>query len=286
MNCGEIADLISSIRKPDFSRRLQVALSARIPFDWMSVIFFATGRAPNILHCTDCGEKRDIIFGSYFDGGYLEDPFFIAVNKNSRIGMSNLKSLTVRQGGLTPNYQRILASAEVRDEVCFLTKPHDAAYVMVSLVRSSNQFAHDEVKSLRAIEPIIVSVLDQHFGVNFGVSEGSGWAEPSRRISIVRECFNELGHGSLTDREVEIIHLMLSGYSRLAIASILEIAAGTVKVHKTHIYRKLSISSQGELFAKFYWQLLQHMPQDNQQSQHCLPPVGRGSLGGLAATRT
>lgn len=45
--------------------------------------------------------------------------------------------------------------------------------------------------------------------------------------------------------------LMLSGCSNKEIARKLEISAETVKVHKKHIYSKLGIKSQSELFSIF-----------------------------------
>jgi len=46
-------------------------------------------------------------------------------------------------------------------------------------------------------------------------------------------------------------HLMLSGCSSKEIARKLQISAETVKVHKKHIYAKLGIKSQSELFLIF-----------------------------------
>ncbi|BBN57038.1 hypothetical protein TRE132_51630 [Pseudomonas chlororaphis subsp. aurantiaca] len=55
----------------------------------------------------------------------------------------------------------------------------------------------------------------------------------------------------LTARELEVGHLMLSGCSSKEIARKLQISAETVKVHKKHIYAKLGIKSQSELFLIF-----------------------------------
>jgi DNA-binding CsgD family transcriptional regulator len=45
--------------------------------------------------------------------------------------------------------------------------------------------------------------------------------------------------------------LMLSGCSSKEIARKLEISVETVKVHKKHMYSKLGIKSQSELFSIF-----------------------------------
>ena len=56
----------------------------------------------------------------------------------------------------------------------------------------------------------------------------------------------------LTAREIEVVRLSLSGFSTRAIAERLEISFETVRAHKKHIYAKLGVSSQSELFALFY----------------------------------
>ncbi|CAI8885359.1 hypothetical protein EMIT0196P_60325 [Pseudomonas chlororaphis] len=48
-----------------------------------------------------------------------------------------------------------------------------------------------------------------------------------------------------------VAHLVLSGCSSKEIARKLQISAETVKVHKKHIYAKLGIKSQSELFLIF-----------------------------------
>jgi DNA-binding CsgD family transcriptional regulator len=56
----------------------------------------------------------------------------------------------------------------------------------------------------------------------------------------------------LTAREIEVAMLSLSGFSSRAIAGKLSISFETVRAHKKHIYAKLGVGSQSELFAMFY----------------------------------
>ncbi len=52
----------------------------------------------------------------------------------------------------------------------------------------------------------------------------------------------------VTDREVEVIHAVLSGYSSRQIAERLSIAERTVKSHIEHVYVKLNVSNRVQLF--------------------------------------
>ncbi|MBN3821885.1 helix-turn-helix transcriptional regulator, partial [Paraburkholderia sp. Se-20369] len=59
------------------------------------------------------------------------------------------------------------------------------------------------------------------------------------------------GADLLTDREMSIARMVLRGNSSKAIAEKLAISPETVKVHRRHLYAKLGISSQPELFSRF-----------------------------------
>ena len=57
--------------------------------------------------------------------------------------------------------------------------------------------------------------------------------------------------GKLTDREAEIVEMMLKGHSAKSMARVLGIEAGTAANHKRNIYAKLDIHSQAQLFDMF-----------------------------------
>jgi hypothetical protein len=50
---------------------------------------------------------------------------------------------------------------------------------------------------------------------------------------------------------MDVSRLMLGGYSSKGIAQKLAISVETVKAHKKHIYSKLGINSQSQLFSVF-----------------------------------
>jgi DNA-binding CsgD family transcriptional regulator len=62
-------------------------------------------------------------------------------------------------------------------------------------------------------------------------------------------CFDRFGESVLTERERQISQLLLRGHSSKSIARVLDIAPGTVMVHKRNLFAKLNISSQYELFS-------------------------------------
>jgi DNA-binding NarL/FixJ family response regulator len=62
---------------------------------------------------------------------------------------------------------------------------------------------------------------------------------------------NAFGSSLLTERETQVINLVLHGHSTKTLAEKLSISMETVKLHRKHAYAKLEVSSQAELFYLF-----------------------------------
>ena len=54
----------------------------------------------------------------------------------------------------------------------------------------------------------------------------------------------------LSQREIEVLHLMASGKTNQAIAQQLIVAPGTIKAHAASIYRKLDVANRTEAVAR------------------------------------
>jgi DNA-binding NarL/FixJ family response regulator len=75
---------------------------------------------------------------------------------------------------------------------------------------------------------------------------------PSRSAGEdLEDSLRRFGADLLTPREQAVIHLVLRGHDTKSIASQLEIATDTVKLHRRHAYAKLRVRSRGELFFQF-----------------------------------
>ncbi|MAB99869.1 MAG: hypothetical protein CMK71_17685 [Pseudomonadaceae bacterium] len=55
----------------------------------------------------------------------------------------------------------------------------------------------------------------------------------------------------MSPREQQVAQLILRGFAGKAIARQLNISPETVKIHRRHLYRKLGVASQAELFGRF-----------------------------------
>ncbi|MEC8727576.1 MAG: helix-turn-helix transcriptional regulator, partial [Pseudomonadota bacterium] len=72
----------------------------------------------------------------------------------------------------------------------------------------------------------------------------------------VRALVDRFGSETLSDREHEIVQLILQGHSGKSMARILGVSPETVKVYRKHIHYKLNIHSQGELFSRLLASLI------------------------------
>jgi len=59
-----------------------------------------------------------------------------------------------------------------------------------------------------------------------------------------KELMRQEGLGPLTERELQILHLLEKGLTNREIASELVVTPGTVKLHTNHVYRKLSVNNR------------------------------------------
>lgn len=84
------------------------------------------------------------------------------------------------------------------------------------------------------------------WGANAHAGSGDGAEEDP--VAHVRTRIDDLSQAyQLTQREIEVLHLMAEGKTNHGIAQDMFIAESTVKVHVQHIYQKLDVHSRKEL---------------------------------------
>jgi DNA-binding CsgD family transcriptional regulator len=115
---------------------------------------------------------------------------------------------------------------------------------------ASGAFSVSEFALVKKTEPL-VSAAVRHFWSGAGLRAQDRSARPAP--ASTQDVWNRLTNAhSLTAREAAIIELVLQGHSSESIGLNLGISTGTVKVHRRNIYRKLGISSQTQLFSRYF----------------------------------
>jgi len=180
----------------------------------------------------------------------LLDPFFIACIDESRAGLVRLDDVAPDNFEFEDYYQRYFKLNIVADEVQFNLPVNNGDVVILSL-GSKKRYSPGDMTLLLAIEPWILALIrqrgafDELYEYRSGTKPGVATEEPLAEPQTSRSTSGM----NLTSRELEIMQLLLSGFSSKGIAQKLHISPETVKAHRRHIYTKLGVKSHPELFA-------------------------------------
>jgi len=124
--------------------------------------------------------------------------------------------------------------------------PQRVLFYSLGRRQDERRFSKSEIVSFHPILPIFSALNMQHFNkiCRSDTDQASG-----RNID---SALAQFGQGMLTPREQVIANLILKGHSSRSIAANTNTSIGTVKTHRKNLFRKLRISSQGELFHAFF----------------------------------
>ena len=254
-----IGGLIEALDKPNFWNVLLRYLRDVVPFDNWVVLLFAREARPAVFAESPTPDgSDDELFQDYLNGFYLLDPFYIACMDDPRAGLMRLDDVAPDRFEAEDYYQRYFKLNIVADEVQF-NLPLGSDGVLILSLGSGRRYTLDEVAVLHAISPWVLALMRQRAAQHETGDEGlpvmqsmrmpAPPAEGAVEVADAPAAFARGGAANLTQRELEIVHLLLSGFSSKGIAQKLRISPETVKGHRKHIYTKLGVKSHAELFA-------------------------------------
>ncbi len=237
--------LLTALDQSDFWLRLTSVLAQYLHFDsWVALRFAAHERPLVLAEIAQDDGLPDPLFEDYLNGLYVLDPFFIAARENRIQGLVHLDDVAPDRFKSTEYYQRYFRLNIVEDEVQFNCLVEHDAMLCLSL-GSHRRFAPADMALLGVVGQWVVPLMRQRWRHEQRLPVTISAAPVKDAIGF------RLSNTSLSVRELEIARLMLSGYSSKGIAQRLGISVETVKAHRKHLYAKLGINSQQELFALF-----------------------------------
>jgi FixJ family two-component response regulator len=124
-------------------------------------------------------------------------------------------------------FQRLLARSEINLPIIFISGHSDIAISVQAMKLGAIEFL---TKPLREQE-----LVD---AVQFGIARQRARRQEARRLDGVKERLQ-----SLTAREREVFELVIAGRQSKIIASDLKLSVMTVKVHRSHVMRKMGAKS-------------------------------------------
>ncbi|WP_213301046.1 helix-turn-helix transcriptional regulator [Paraburkholderia sacchari] len=259
-----IATLIEALDGPDFWTRMTRVIERFVAFDNWVALVFTRDRAPLV-----CAESPmpdgtvDLLFRAYLEGMYQLDPFYIHACEKPRAGLVTLAEVAPDNFRMTDYYQRYFKSNIIGDEVQF-NHPLDARRTLIFSLGATHHYTERDIAMFAMFAPWVMALMRQRLPYETfsmreaAVADGGAPRSESTAASDMdyasrfEAVAKQSGRTPLTAREIEVVRQSLSGFSTRAIAERLDISFETVRAHKKHIYAKLGVSSQSELFALFY----------------------------------
>jgi DNA-binding CsgD family transcriptional regulator len=229
--------------------RLIDAIDQVVVHDGACLLAFHADAPPEVLQHNLAPDVERHYLERYLAGPYLLDPLY-------ELALSDEKPATCRFRDATPDrfhsseyYRHYCERTHLKDEMDFLVDVGKDSALALVVGRRGKMFSKAEFSRLQLFAPIVRAAM-QRIWRSWRTQPARD--EPDRAIhKRLTECFKNFGDGLLTERELEITQLLLRGHSTKSVARKLDIAPGTVMVHKRNLFSKLGITSQYELFSRF-----------------------------------
>lgn len=239
-----VADCVPALGERGFPEALVEGLRKLVPFEDASVLHYAHGDLPSLVYKQAPQARKKDTMDRFVAGAFLLDPYYQAAQQRRQFGLFRLQEIAAegfRDGEYYRNWYR---DCGFSDECGYLVEIGRDAFVNVALGRvERSRFSDAQVRLLRSIQPAIESLCRQHWARDASSGEGL-----RRHLHLALDTF---GSSLLTERETQVINLVLHGHSTKSVAGKLGISVETVKLHRKHAYAKLEINSQAELFYLF-----------------------------------
>lgn len=239
--------VIETLDRPNFWTALVRLLGRYLPVDNWVVLIYGAGKPQVLAESPGADGAVDPLFQDYLKGLYLLDPFYIANREAPQSGLFQLQDVAPECFEQTDYYQRYFRLNIVTDEVHINVQLDNERTLSLSL-GSQCRFSLEQTALLGLVQPWVAALMRQRLLFERDPGEAP---ELTPNWQARLEAATAQLSSPLTAREMEVGRLLLSGCSNKEIARKLTISAETVKVHRKHMYSKLGIKSQSELFSLF-----------------------------------
>ncbi|MFK8076437.1 MAG: helix-turn-helix transcriptional regulator [Granulosicoccus sp.] len=248
--CGwnnQLSEAILKVGTPEFPNSLVSSLRQLVDFDLCMVFAYGEVEGSVSLHYDMPDDQAAFLVKEYLTGPHLLDPFFEAATSGKVSGFNSMRELAPDQFYRSEFYRHHYVRTRIADEMGIFFPVGHGRIAVLSITRQKPKGLFSEVeKEIFQSTALLVEALGSNH-----------WGDSPKDIGItsssikIKQVFDRFGENVLTQREREIITLVLKGHSSFSIGLVLGIAPGTVKIHRKNAYKKLTVSSQAELFALF-----------------------------------
>ena len=265
MEATTLVQLLRDVTTKSFLQKLGDALDPTINNRFIALVHLAE-RADAISCSLDTGGRT---IGGHGHGRFKCSTCTLegkrAIPRTDADVPQNKKYTVVRPyeptGAMSP-YCQLLARFCPSDVFVYKVKLENGSslLLMVGRTRPADRFTIGEAKTLSGCAEVVGSLVEAHW---LSVYASSTPTHPTvSDDNYIEACLQKFAKSRLTDRENQVLLLVVRGYSSKQIAYALKIASQTEKVHRRNVYSKLGVRSQGQLFAR----LLEFIAEEQRRS--------------------
>lgn len=242
-----LATLIPQVGCSAFPGLLIDALKALVPIDDATVLVYPAKAMPVIAYFEEPDKGRPSTLDRFVKGPFLLDPYYLAADRDQKFGVFQLRDLSPTGFKDSEYYKTWYRNCGYQDECGYVMPLDGGGFINIALGKTTRRtsFTKSQLATLEAVSPAVEALCQQHWKAH----------QASTSSQNVRAQLNNallaFGSSMLTDRETQVINLVLHGHSTKTLAEKLSISMETVKLHRKHAYAKLEVSSQAELFYLF-----------------------------------
>ena len=246
---ASLARLFDSAERDDRFKQLHLELRRLCAFENFIVYLFDGASAPQLLGSNLPEDNLRKQMEDFVNGLFLLDPF-VRASQQGVSGLLRLRDIMPDDFLESEFFKHHYTYTNLLDEVRYVVPVggERAVHVFVEREISGEAFSNHELGLLKALEPMMRVFVQRR--MRWLESIARGLERPLAAIDL-RARIKAMAPGKLTNRECEIVELILRGHAAKSIGQTLGIEEGTVINHKRNIYAKLGIHSQAQLFNLF-----------------------------------
>ena len=254
-------ELVAAIGHEDFFAVLARRLARFFPYEWLIIFLYRCGATPILLHDTMSPQLSHEGISNYLRNTYVLSPVYRAFLGGIEPGLYFMRDLVPRESLKGLDAEQFGVRIDRKEEIGFLTQGwpkgmqelllafpvSQGALIEISLSISSASggVAGVSLVPLRRIFRLLLTCIRKHWEIRSG--ECALQPQQPRLAKHVQGFDSPL----LTQREREIVKMILRGHSSASIGRELDIALPTVKTHRRNAYEKLGVNSMAELVAMY-----------------------------------
>ena len=246
----QLADIMPFVRTDDFASKLADMFKQLVPTDNVMIIVYPSKKIPTVEYNDLPPENRTSQVEQFISGAFLLDPYYLAATKSDKKGFFHLIEIAPESFEECEYNISYYKHSGLSDECGYLIQLGEGndKFINISLgqIAMGKTFSTQNLTNLSEITPLIEALVKFHW--NSGDNEPESQLDMRKQLETALENF---GTSILTERENQMVKMILHGYSSKAIAERFSISVETVKLNRKNAYSKLDLGTQGELFNLF-----------------------------------